>query len=970
MVSGKRVPFWSTLSDPDLIINQNHMIKNYTLLIILILCAPLTKLVGQSRDAVISGRVVDGDTNEPLIGASVIINEKKSGVATGMDGDFILRVKQDEKLTINISFIGFETKSIPVEVTNATIDLGTIVMNSDISSLEVVTVRASLEGQQKALNQQRTSDNIKNVISSDLIGRFPDLNVAEALQRVPGINIQRDKGEGSTVSVRGTPPNFTTIQINGEQMPSVQQDGSRNEALDLIPADQLASMEITKAPTPDMDGDAIGGVVNLRTPVAKNTDLGLQAESALGYNDLSGGINGIGRLNLNKRFFATEDVKEGRLGILGGISYYSTDNSEDRIDADWQGASIPVASLERDTIVMGNYQYRKTENQRERIGATFTMDYKFNNKNQVVFNYLYSSREDNDLRNRLRFDLDENNSVWPSLDSIEQGRVRRDINIFDEVKSNNSFNLNGYHTLSDWQVDWGLFYTLSNRTLTSDRGDFAREGIDIVADNPGGIYTDVPNFKAADPSLDIHNPLLFNDFRRYEEDYETTDATNMVGKVDITKFFKFLGEYNSYLKFGSKVRMQTNSKFRDNVVFAINDPNNVLRSNETFLRVTADTEPTNFLYSDYRFGPRVGRAEFQNYVSDNRLFFNAADNAWDSRRLSLNDTYDAFEDIYSSYVMGRFQIDNLMVLAGLRYEYNSLGYDAFEVFRFGTDVVGEPVSDDVNYDFLLPNVHLKYSLDRFTAIRFSTVFNYARPNFVDIVPFVSFDADAQSLSLGNPNLKPADALNIDAMFERYFANIGVFSVGAFYKNINNFQFTRLDPFLNENFPGYPNSQGFEFRQEQNGVKAEVAGLEFNIVRALDFLPGILGNINLFTNYTYAYSTASTQDREDLKLPGQAAHTANGALSFDYKDFSTRVSLNYNGEFGTSLASQEQDDIVQKDRLQVDINASYNFSKHWKVFGELVNVTNAPSIRYQGIEERISRIAYFGWWTRVGVGFRL
>jgi TonB-dependent receptor len=924
----------------------------------------------QSVEAVITGRILDGDNGEPLIGASVIINEKKTGVASSINGNFVLRVFQDEEITIAISFIGFETKQIDVKVDKAEIDLGNISLNADVTSLEVITVRASLEGQQKALNQQRTADNIKNVISADLIGRFPDLNVAEALQRVPGININRDKGEGSEVTVRGTPAHYTTIQINGEQIPSVQQGGSRNEALDLIPADQLATMEITKAPTPDMDGDAIGGVVNLRTPTARKPELNLKVESALGFNDISGGLNGIGKFKVDKRFFSNNKVREGRLGVMASASYYSTDNSEDRIDADWQGQKRPIENLDgADTVVLANYQFRKTENQRERIGATFSLDYKFDDKNQIVFNYMYNRREDNDLRNRLRFDTDRSGTTWESLDSIRNARIRRDINFWDEVKTNQSFSLQGYHTLSNWQIDWALFQTVSNRTFSSDRGDFSRDELDLVVDNPNGIYTDFPNFRAMDPSLNIHNPLLLNDFRRYEEDAETTDATNTVARFDMTRFFKLAG-YDSYIKFGSKARVQTNSKSRDNVVFAINDPNNVLRANEAFLRVVADTEPDDFLFRNYRFGPKVGRAAFNNYISDNRLFFVTADNAWDSERLSLSDTYDAFENIYSAYAMGRFQIDNLMVLGGLRYEFNDVGYDAFEVIRQGTTVSGTPIQGGTDYGFLLPNVHLKYSIDRFTALRFSTVFNYARPNFVDIVPFVNFDADAVRLSLGNPELQPADALNIDAMFERYFSNVGVISVGAFYKNINQFQFSRIDPSLQEDFPGYPSTQGFEFRQEQNGENAIVAGVEVNFVRALDFLPGFLSNLNLNGNYTYAYSDAFTQDRDNISLPGQAAHTANGAISFDYGEFSGRVSLNYNGSFVNSLASQRQDDIIQAQRLQLDLNASYNISQNWRVYGEVVNLTNAPTIRYQGIEERISQIGYFGWWSRLGISYRL
>lgn len=918
----------------------------------------------------IKGKVIDAETKEPLIGASVTFETEATGAATDIDGNFTIRTNDSGNKTILVSYIGFVALKKDIQLNQDVLDLGLISLQSDATSLETITVRGSLEGQQRALNQQRTADNIKNVISADLIGRFPDLNVAEAMQRVPGVNIQRDKGEGSTVSLRGTPPHFTTIQINGEQMPSVSQGGSRNEALDLIPADQLSSMEITKAPTPDIDGDAIGGVINLKTPTARGERLRLRAESALGYNDISGGLNGIGKLRLDRRFFADDKNPDGKLGVMLGGSYYSNNNSEYRTDASWNGIPVPINDLNRSELVMSNYQYRNTKNQRERIGATATIDYRFNDNHELIFNYMYNRREDNDVRNRLRFDMNRSGAVFESLDSIRQARVRRDINIWDELKTNHSFNLQGIHTLNKWKIEWAGYYTASKREFTSDRGDFSRDGIDIIADNAGGIYTDVPRFREAAGEQSIYDPFLYDDFRRYEEDYETTDAKNIVGKVDITHFFDFLNEYSAYLKFGAKYRTQTNAKYRHNQVFGFNDPNHLINTSEAFLRVLSKREPKSFLYTDYRFGPEIGRSAFKNYINENRRLLTTSDDAWDAERLSLNDTYDASEDVLAAYIMGRVQIDRLMMLAGVRYEKNDVNYDAFEVYRIGTSVDGTPIQGGNDYEFILPNLHLKYSINRFTAVRFSALYNYARPNFVDIVPFVNFDSDAITLTLGNPELEPAKAFNIDLMVERYFANIGVISIGAFYKDIDKFQFSRIDPSLQEDFPGYPSTQGFKFRQEQNGENATVAGIEVNFVKALDFLPSFLQYFNVDANYTYAYSSAFTQDRENISMPGQAAHTFNAALSYDYGAFSARLSGNYNGTFVHSLASHAQDDIYQLERLHLDANASLQVNKQWRIFGEFVNITNAPSIRYQGERERISRMAYYGWGTRIGVSFRL
>jgi len=116
-----------------------------------------------------------------------------------------------------------------------------------------------------------------------------------------------------------------------------------------------------------------------------------------------------------------------------------------------------------------------------------------------------------------------------------------------------------------------------------------------------------------------------------------------------------------------------------------------------FLRSLSGTEPTSFLYGNYRFGPLLGKDEFQEYVNTNRRFLDQSDRAWAARRSSLNDTYEASEDIYAGYFMAKVQFDKLMVLAGLRYEFNEVRYDAFDVFRFGTNVIASPIQGGNDY---------------------------------------------------------------------------------------------------------------------------------------------------------------------------------------------------------------------------------------------------------------------------------
>lgn len=912
------------------------------------------------------GIIVDSLTNEPLAGATIFDSLRYNGASANVEGRFRLANLPSGPTTLTISYLGYETKVTVVNMPQAEASQVIIRMMRSGYSLEGVTVVSSFEGQQRALNQQRAADNIKNVISADLLGKFPDKNVAEALQRVPGINIARDKGEGSTVTIRGTPQHFTNISINGEQLPSVQQSGGRTEALDLIPADQLGTMEITKALTADMDGDAIGGNINLRTPTARTLKMQIRGDAGLGFNDISGKLNYIGKLQLSQRFLANDNNRQGRLGVLVSGSYYATNNSEDRMDATWSGVRRPVEMVNDNLIMPEDFQFRKTENKRSRIGATATVDYKVKN-HEIVFNYMYNFREDDDLRNRLRYDFNRSGSQWITHDSMRNGRIRRDINLWYEAKSNHNFNLQGIHNFNNWLFDWGGFYTTSLRDHTSTRGDFSLDAITIVADNSRGIMDEVPQFRPI-YTLDNKNPLLLNDFRRYEEDMETTKASNFVGKFNLAKDYT-IGDNRANFKFGGKIRNVTNDKFRNNKVFSFFDPNQVVNLQEAFAHVVGSTEPISFLDGRYEYGPRVNKDRFTNYINTYRRLLVEADDAWDAERLSKNDTYEAEENVYAGYLMNRVQIKRFLLIAGLRYEHNNVKYDAFDVKRSGTNVIATPITGGTDYGFLLPSVHVKYSIDPLTNVRFAYTQSYAKPNFVDIVPFVNYDADAARLYIGNTELLPSLSNNLDLMFEKYNRNSGIISAGLFYKNMNRFQFTRIVPSLLEDFPGFPQTAGFEFRQEQNGERATVYGIEFNLMQQLTFLPGILSGFSAYLNYTYTGSDASTQDREGMRLPGQAMHTGNAALSWDFKGFTSKASLNYNGSYINSVASTENDDIIQAERTQLDLNFSQRINKNFSVYAEFMNVTNSPSKRYQGNESQISRIAYFGWWSRFGLTFR-
>ncbi len=930
----------------------------------------LSSVAGYAQLGAVTGKVTDQQSGESLIGALILIEGTSLGAVTGLDGQYRINGIREGEHNLVFGYLGYEEERQKVRVIGGetlVIDQG-LAYNSVLISEVIIT--GNVEGQARALNQQRTSDNIKNIVSADLIGRFPDLNVAEALQRVPGVNITRSRGEGSTVSLRGTPAHFTAININGEQIPSTQDNGSRNESLDLIPADQLASMEIVKAITPDMDGDAIGGSINLRTPTARSTNLQLKAEAGMGYNSLSQGYNGIGRLKLSKRFFS-DNYRNGRLGLVAGFSYFETDNEEDKLEAVWSPfGDTPVLSLERDTVVMENYQLSDLKNQRTRMGTTFTLDYEFDPDNEIIFNFMYSRRSDLDERNRLRVFLNESAGVqWQSLDTIRETELRRDVSLRDYYSENLSYNLEGQHSIKSVNLDWGLYYADSRRVEDALNGRFERGAdfrVDLVSLNgPKGIYSEFPAFETLNSEFSLHNPFLINEISRYDiVDLDLT-SSNAVAKVNASIPYN-VGNSSGFFKAGIKARSQANNKDRVNNIHNFSDPNRVIDERAGFASVISDFEDQDFLNNEVRFGPGVSEIRFRSFVESNENLF-----VFDpirSNRNTFNDSYSATEDILAAYLMNKLQINKLMLLAGLRYETNRVMYDAFSV----NNITGEaiPIADETEYDFWLPNVHVKYGLTKFTNLRAAMTYSYARANFNDLVPFLSIDEDGSRIRAGNPELRPGSAFNLDLLVEHYFGSIGVLSGGLFYKNIDDFQFSRNLRFLRPGDPFYDEFPGFQFRQEQNGENAQVYGFELNSQLSLDFLPGILAGLGVYFNYTYTGSDATTSDRSDINLPGQAEHTWNGAMSFDYKGLSAKASVNYNGSFLRTVAGEARNDLVQEDRIQLDINTSYSITDRARIFAEFLNVTNSPSIVYQGIPERVADYAYFGWWNRFGISYNI
>ncbi len=890
----------------------------------------MAAIQAMGQGAILKGKISDGVNNEPLAGAHIIIKETTSGATADLEGNYVFNLPAGTHVLV-FRYIGFDEVEQEVTLQAGETQVLDMEMVSQFQQLNSVVIAGNLQGQAKALNQQRSADNIKNVVAADQMGRFPDPNAAEALQRVSGVNIERDQGEGRYVFVRGLAPQFTNINVNGEQIPSPEAD-VRYVALDAIPADQLSSLEVTKSLTPDMDGDAIGGSVNLITRTAETEKPQIKGSIVTGYNALRSKPTGQGSVSFGQRLF------NKKLGVLVNTSYYQNELGSDN----WEREPFD-----------NEMELRDYELTRTRTGASATIDYRFNENTQAYVKGLYTRFTDREWRRRFVF--------LPEDEEIEKLTKDR-----FESQSVSSVNIGAKHNYPKLSVDYEAQYSYGEQDTPFDNEVVFISGTPSTLAFNGGEY---PTLTA--PGYLDNSTYEFDEF---ESGNTLAKDQNVTGKFNVTVPYR-TGKNEGMIKFGAKARFKKKS-------FTIeNNKYESLGGVPNADQFDGGTVDDNYLDGEYALSAFPDMPKFITYFNDNPQNFElqTEDKAIDE----AVEAFEATENVTAAYVMARQQIDKLTVLGGVRYEHTEVDYKSKDVVIAPDGDLNEiiPQEGGTSYDFVLPQLHFKYALDYYTNLRAAATFSYARPNFSQIVPSQEANLEDNEATVGNAALKPVEAFNLDLLGEHYFSSVGVLSGGFFYKKLDNFIYNRTLYGATYPLNGInPLATGVDVTQAQNGETANIYGFEIAYQQQLSFLPGKLKNLNLYLNYTYTKSEAKIQDRingeenptafETLALPGQTAHLGNIALAYEGAKFSARMAMNFNGSYLSEIGGSLEEDIYINKRAQLDLSATYTLNKKFRLFTEVLNLTNQPFGAYQGTEDTAIQREYYAWWMRLGVKFQL
>lgn len=937
------------------------MFINRVIVAVLIYLAPATlPLLGQVGRGTLTGSVTDVQ-GAALQGARVALNPSTMAALSDATGQYTITGVPAGSYTVNISYVGFATNSKPVVISagqSSRLDTS-LSVSSNEQNVQVYAGRQG--GEVEAINRTVTADNIINVLPSDVITSLPNANVADAIGRLPSVTLERDEGEGKYVKVRGTEPRLTHTTLDGVNFATPET--VRQMKLDIIPADLVESVQINKTLQANMEGDGIGGSVDLRTKSAEERPT-FNLESLGGYNPIIGG-------RPNYQFDGTVGKRfmEGRkLGALLSGSY------------DWNGRGIN--DVEPGPALAGTYDLRDYRYFRDRRGFGGTLDYRISDGSSLYLKGLYSHFDN--FGDDWIYSPKINTFVSPTEGgddgSISFTSVRR-----RPVQDLGGLQLGGRHILQESLFAWDLESSVGR---TRDDGYAFGNFAPQAATNPLNniAYT-----------LDVSNPLIPHinpqkgvdvfDPTRYFYSGQTVQNT-YTPEVDLGFGGSYarpytIGGHASTFEFGGRFRNlhkftnQNTLNYTPNA--AASNAENPTLAMTNFL---GDFKDPGYYGGSYTFGPAVD-------VEKIRTF-----SAQTISSTSVGNSFNQIEKVSAGYLMNSTNLGKFRLVLGVRFENtseNNLGYNGQ---RNANSLGTTPIRVQASYLDVLPSASLRYAVTPSSGVRLVYGRGLARPQFADLIPFqtVASPGPARTtVTQGNPNINAEYADNIDLLYEDSLPRTGLLQAGFFYKHVSSpiVPTQTLQP-PNPALTG--NNNSYFLNQTINAGSAYVYGLEISFQQRFSNLPGALNGLGVSTNYGYTASSAKlpayidpallqtgeisgpNRDTEGANpaLIGQAPNSFNLSPTYDKRGLSVRLGMTYNGSnlsaynynagnSGPIVSSGQaadtplagggakgpNGDVSFYSHLQIDLQGSYKLPKGFTVVAYGLNLNNEVFGFFQG-----------------------
>lgn len=889
----------------------------------------LAGLVTVAEAASLDGRVTDYGGSHPFAGVLLRLVEIDRTTVSERDGRYRFTDIPAGEYTLTAEYTGAETLRTAVSVGDASRQ--DLRLGEQSVRLANVLVVGQAAGQAAAISQQRAADNIKNVVSADAIGQFPDQNAAEALARVPGLSVARDQGEGRFVIIRGVDPALTGTTINGLRVPGPEND-SRQVNLDVVASDLLQSLEISKSQTPDMDGDAVGGTVEIKSATAldRGNSATLRVEGS--YNEqvdktspkLSGTVTRLFDVGGGQRNF----------GVAASLSWFKRDFGSDNVEtAGWPELEGPDGDLPG----LEEAEQRDYTITRERLSAALNFDYRPSAGLDLYWRSLYSDFSDDEvqLTNVFKFEEGDIEALDAESGRFSGAEVEKLTEFRKETQTILASVIGAERRFGEYVLNARAGYSESGEKNPDALGaSFVGEDLDLAYDvrdprRPRLSSSSAAYFEGATYELD--------ELVREHSDTEERETTLA---LDLQRALRFGGD-PGHFKVGVKARLRE----KDNDVDA-----------EVFEGFPEDVSLADFGGQpvDYPFGvwgPVASRGAVRDYFRANRAGLELDEEG--SLADSQLEDYRLSEDIFAGYGLLAVRHGATGWVGGLRIEHSDYQAEGTQLLLDEESGSGDlevaRLSGGRKETVVLPSFNLRHAFTPRTLLRLAYSRTLARPGFEAAAPrqVIEIEEDdgefERVAEFGNPELRPLIADNADLSFEFYPGGIGVLSVGLFYKQLEDF-------FVLADVAGQPGT--FEDFDEAvttlNGDTATLYGVELSYSRKLRGLPSPFDGLLVGANLTFSDSEARLPGRDEpVSLQRQSDRLANLMLGYEKYGLNLRLSATYRSAYFDErgdLDDPSTDRYVDA-HLQIDLTAGYRFGQHYEVYFNAINLNDEPFYAY-------------------------
>ncbi len=955
--SGRPIKFASGSIDLQSLVRR---MTQQVLIVLLLSSISSTPLWAQVPGKAIPGKVqaqqgkgtITGESTDPrhdaLQGARVELQPTGLTAVSDSEGKFIFPVVPAGNYALTVSYIGFAPFSTPIAVTAGQVTQVEAVLQMGSVKEEVIVRGEREHGEIEAINRERTADTIIEVLPAEVITSLPNTNVADALGRLPGVSLERDEGEGKYVQIRGTEPRLSNVTINGVHVSSPERD-VRNVKLDIIPADLVESMEVSKTLSANQDGDAIGGSINLVTRSADDEPY-YSITAMAGYTPI-----------VNGRWLTEEDATftrrlgpEKRLGIAIGGSYDFNGRGYNNIEPapgtqDFGNGPVPVYT----GIHLREYIFR-----RNRYGFAGTGDYHLHNGTAYVRG-LFS--EFKDFGDTWNVNESLGNLTSPTASDNTGKVVIRHLN---RTPQQRIYSVAAGENLSVGQNVLAYQFAVSRERQD---GQFPSAYFNGPSDIAFGIDSSNPTT----PQFPVLNGININDPTAYTFNH-IVGAVDPVRELDLEGSASFahnylFGSHSGSFEVGTKIRNGDKTNVTYEPVFnATGNPA------LPYTQVLGDApKDPNFYFGQYSLPPLSNYNKILGFLAGNPGA--QVLDVGSTRARSDPNNYHTIERIYAGYAMNTLNFGRTRVETGVRIEATKSTFTGYHVTfdAAGNYVSTSPVLGSNSYVNVLPSVNVTYAFTPNTDIRVGYGRGIARPNFSDLPPYILQDDSNQQILVGNPNLKATTANNFDILAERYLKPVGIIQAGVFYKDMQDpiFPVTSI-------ITSGPNA-GFQQVQPINGTTAHILGVEASYRQLFTFLPGFTSGFGLAVNYSYTTSKAAVPGRSvDPALGRQGPNDWNLNVTYDKHRLSARLGLTHNDAYiyqynfvdGADLGPKGPNgDIYTYAHTQLDAQASYRLRPHLELIVSGLNLNNEVFGFYQGSPQYPSQREFYG--RSFAIGFR-